>query len=588
MPTFNPALVPTVAPGNLFTSLTTDDTLNVRWLTAVDPVFFEALNRPLADTVLRQLVLAKSLDTLSTSIGHQAIFPFLIQAKVENDTAEADLPNGWIWDLHFSTPNKWENFRLAKIKRLSGVNGTGTDDYTGVLRLIFTANQEGSPAVEVSLFSADYMIDSTLTYQRLRLTVVTSAEESVVISAGESETIEGFITFRTLSTADPIVEAFYELVAPPANPTDTDGDGYYDTPAVYEIVDTVAGGTGVSNDFATTGVSHGTGMLVDSTNNTMPQLDSDIQSWINAFNYPFDADANRQSAGASGITIPVGLFREFDITAPAGDEPTDDTSGTYFPVWISRIELIGTANDTARLWFSTHNVTDEAPSLTPIEFARLDLQSTMSDGQIIEITPTDDLKLHIGSDDNLFQQHFGRGHVVLSSVWDGTSAAVQDFFDALALVVDGEVTYTQSATRLSSYAVSRVPKYVPTIGQNQALEGTTSLRTTAIPPSKDNLYVVEADQGQGDSVDLEADTDIAPHAAIDRYGYNGSLCHRMIRLCIDGTKLPTGTESGAGTFYEDEVLPRLRLLLGRDPQFGDIWYDGTRFFFYNGNAWQSS
>ena len=221
MPTFNPALVPTVAPGNLFTTLTTDDTLNIRWLTSVDPAFYEALNRPLSDSVLRQLILAKSLDSLSVSIGHQAIFPFLIQAKVESATDEADLPDGWIWDLHFSTPTKWENFRLAKIKRLSGTNGTGTDDYGGVLRLIFTANQESSTAVEVALFSADFTIDSTLTYQRLRLTIVTTAEEATVISAGESETIEGFITFRTLSTADPIVEAFYEIVAPPANPTAT-------------------------------------------------------------------------------------------------------------------------------------------------------------------------------------------------------------------------------------------------------------------------------------------------------------------------------------------------------------------------------
>ena len=233
-------------------------------------------------------------------------------------------------------------------------------------------------------------------------------------------------------------------------------------------------------------------------------------------------------------------------------------------------------------------MTDEAPSLTPIEFARLDLTQTMTTGQIVEIAPIDDLLLHVGADDNLYQQHFGRGHVNLSSVWGGTSAVVDDFFAALALVVDGEVSFTQSATRLSSYSISRVPKYTPTIGQSQALKGTTSLRDTPLTPSSSNLYVTEQDQGQGDAVDLEADTDINPSAAIERYGYNGSLAHRMIRLCIDGTKLPTGTETGAGTFYEDEVLPRLRILLGRDPQFGDTWFDGTRFFIYNGDTWQSS
>ena len=38
MPTINPSLVPTIAPGNLFQALTTDSTLNVRWITPTDPV----------------------------------------------------------------------------------------------------------------------------------------------------------------------------------------------------------------------------------------------------------------------------------------------------------------------------------------------------------------------------------------------------------------------------------------------------------------------------------------------------------------------------------------------------------------------
>ena len=190
--------------------------------------------------------------------------------------------------------------------------------------------------------------------------------------------------------------------------------------------------------------------------------------------------------------------------------------------------------------------------------------------------------------DDLFNQHFGRGHVVLSSLWGGTSSIVDDFFDAFALVVDGEIDFTLSSTRVGSFAISRTPKYTPTMGQNQAMEGSTSRRIVPIPPSVDNLFVTEQDQGLGDAVDLESGTNINPYNGIDRYGYTGSLCHRIIRLCVDGTKLPTGTDVNAATFYNDEILPRLILLLGRAPQYGDYWYDGTRLFFNSGDQWQSS
>jgi len=64
MPEINPALVPTIDPGNIFSRFTTDDTLNVRWLVPGDPVLFEAINRPMADIVLRQLIIAKALDII--------------------------------------------------------------------------------------------------------------------------------------------------------------------------------------------------------------------------------------------------------------------------------------------------------------------------------------------------------------------------------------------------------------------------------------------------------------------------------------------------------------------------------------------
>jgi hypothetical protein len=567
----NPSLVPTIAPGNLFAAFTEDSTLNVRWLTPTDPVLYSVLNRPLADVVLRQLVLAKTLDNLSISIGHEAMFPFLIQAQVAG-TSNADLPAGWIWDLHMTAPSKWENFRLAKIKRLDGTQ-VGTGGYTGTLRLIFTASIAGS-TIEVAIFYADYLMDSALTYQRARLTVCTTAEEPISIDPGEKETVSGFITLRTLPQDEPLVQAFYNVIPPGTSVM------------VYDMVDAPAGGTAVLNDYSALGLHHGTGLLVDSTENALPASDSNIQSWIDAFNYPFDANANRTSSGTVSIQIPIGLFREFNIPAPAGDEPSGDTSGTYFPVWISRIEPVGTANNQLRLYFATHNVTDTSPSMDAIEFARLDLLRSMVSGELVVIEPLNNLELQTGSDSAIYNQHFGRGHVVLSSVWSSTSADVDAFFDAFAMLVGQDIEFTQSSTRISSFGISRVPKYTPTIGQGRALVGTTSNLASPIPPSEDNRFVVEQDQGLGNSVDLEAS--LSPILGVNRYGYDGALAHKIVQLCIDYTKLPSGTETGTGTFYEDNILPRLTILLGRPPQFGDFWYQGTELLFFNGNSWQTA
>lgn len=575
-------MIPTKTPGSLFNDLTGNDaSLNVRWLVANDPVFFEVLNRPLTDIVVRQLVIAKALDTLQVRLGHQTLFPFLVQPLVASGTEQVDVPIGWIWDFHASLPKKWENLRLAKIKRMAGTNGD-TDGYTGVLRLIFTASTISS-STEVAIFQVDYEIDSNLTFQPARLTVVESPEESTVISAGESETVAGFIMFKTMDTSDETVQDFLDLLALPSDQTDADADNLFDNPAIYEIVDSGIGGPAVTDDFALLAMSHGTGLLTDSAFNAIPELDSDVQSWVTAFNYPFDVNANLLSTG--GITIPSGLFREFNLAVPAGDQPTGDTSGTYYPVWISRIERIGTGSNQLRVYFATYNVTDTetggSPSTTPIEFASLDLLRSYGDGDIVAITPLTDLLLQ---DSDEYQQHFGRGHVVLSSLWDRTTNEVDDFFDAFDDVLDdpADTDYTLSSTRISSFGLSRVPKYIPTIGQSRAMVGSTARRDTPIPPSDENRFVTELDQGLGNTVDLEAESGITPNDAIDRYGYTGSLCHKVIKLVVDGTAV----DSNNATFYEDEILPRLRVLLGRDPQFGDWMYNGVRIMFFNGDTWQ--
>jgi len=568
--------VPSKAPGTIFSSFVGGDpSLNIRWLTAADPCFYEALNRPLADIAVRQLVVAKAVDKLQLSLGKDNLFPFLVDPVVVSGTQQDNLPVKWIWDLHASLPKKWRNLRLAKIKRLSGTNSL-TSGYVGALRLIFTASVQGSN-VEVSIFSADYKIDSPLTYQTQKLTIITSEEENNNINPGESETVTGHITFRTLDINDQDVTDFLDMLAPPVDTSNS--DGVYDNPSVYEIADSVAGGTAVTEDFNVTSISHGTGMLLDSAWNAIPSLDSDTQSWVLAFNYPFDTNANLTSV--DNIKVPQGLFSEFNIVAPAGDNPSGNGSGLFFPVWINRIERIGSGSSTLRFYFSTYNVTDANPGTTPIEFAKMDLLRSYGAGEIVEITPFINLKLN---NDQLFDQHFGRGHAVLSSLWDGSSTVVDDFFDAFATIITtpSDTEFSRSSTRLSAFGISRVPKFTPTKGQSQALQGSSSRLTVPKHPSAGNRYVTEQDQGLGNQIDLEAIDGITPNASIDRYGFTGALVHPIIRLNVSADNLGDNPAT-----YEEEILPRLRVLLGgRDPQFGDFWYNGTRLMFNNGDSWQ--
>jgi len=578
MPTIDPALIPTISPGSLFERLTTDTTLNIRFLVADDPAFYEALNRPHVDLAVRQLIIAKTLDAVNLRLGHQALFPFLIPAMVASGTTLFDLPASWMWDMHVSLPKKWETIRLAKIKRVSGVNGTTGPDFTGVLRLVFTGQETGS-ATEVAIFQADYTIDSDLTYQLYPIDIPSATEESVVLNPGESETVAGFIYFRTLDNTDTDVQAFLTAMAPPIAGTDADSDGEFDTPAEYEIVDTPAGGSAIGDDYSLSAVSHGTGLLVASATNPIPALDSDAATWLAAFNYPFGEDATRASTSPSGITIPPALFKEFSIIAPSSDEPTGDVSGTFNPVWVNRIVRDDASSDTLTFHFATYNLTS-SPSTVPIEFATLTLERDWATGRVVSIVPANDLQTTTTASEADFLQEFGRGHVVLSNLWDGTTTTVDDFFDAFIAILDEppDATFVKEATRLSSFAISRVPRYTPTAGQAAALLGS---RAGTSDPDSDNRYVVEADQGDGDEIDFSTSTDLAEdkreNPDIERLGYTGALAHRIVRLIVDS--------SGTSHDYTTDILPRLQILLGRDPDFGDYWWDGTRLKFFNGDAW---
>lgn len=569
MVTINPDLVPSIAPGSLFSRFTTDTSINIRWLLPVDPASAPVLNRPLGDIALRQLILAKTVDNLNLRLSHQARFPFLVQPQVNNGTQNVDVPPSWIWDMQVSLPKKWENVRLAKIKRISGNNpGTGVTEYTGILRLVFTAQEVGS-TTEVAIFQVDYNISNDLTFQQsVQVSVPTVSDEPLVLPQSESETVGGFITFRTLPTDDAGVQAFLNVLAPTM--PDTDSNGIYLSPTVVELNDSLPGGAGVTNDFDFVAVSHGSGLLTLSATNPIPSIDSTVTTWINTFNYPFDSTATLQASSATGVVIPTGLFKEFNILAPASDEPTGDVSGDYFPVYVNRIERLDPTADNLRFYFATFNV--DSPSIVPVEFATLDINRTMAAGRIIPITPNKTL-FPTKADDSNWQQGFGQGHVVLSDLWS-VGSTVSDFFDSFQSIIDdpAQAIFTKEATRISSYGVSRASKNTPTAGQTAALRGS---KAGVSDPSSANRFVVEGDQGKGTQVDLVGLHGENPD--IERYGWTGSLTHRVVSLVMNS--------GGDDHDYDTDVLPRLRSLYGRDPGFGDFWWDGTRLKFHNGDTW---
>lgn len=580
MPTIPSNKIPLIQPGQLFSSLTSD-TYQVRWLTMDDPVYYEALNRPHADITVRQLILARSLDQISLRLSHQSLFPFLVQPQVVNGTTYANLPLSWIWDHHVSMPSKWENVRLGRIKRVSGSNTAGSagDEYTGTLRLVFLGNEEGS-TTEVALFQVDYDIDSTLSYQRSRLSIPTVTEESNPVDTSEAETIDGFITFATQDTTDTTVMDFLDNVPPPIDTTDGDSDGEFDTPAIYQIADAEAGGEGVSNDFTLVGMAHGTGLLVDSAFNALTPVDSTALNIVTSLNYPFDSSTTVQSSSHPGIVVPAGMFAEFDVVVPSPDEPSNDTSGTTQPVWMSKIVRDDTASETNTIQIRLATYAVDVASTAALEFAQLTLDPTMSPGDIVAIEPIENL-FSTQSGEADWMQGFGEGHVTLSTKWGTTSGEIDSFFETIGAVTDNppEVLFAQATGRISSWATSRVPSTIPTAGQSEALAG--SLGTT-LPPSDTNPYVVEGDQGAGTQVDFDSTSELSDslrnNPDIERYGYTGSLAHRMVILKVDST--------GENHDYATDILPRLRILLGRDPDYFDFWFDGTVLKFYiPGTGW---
>jgi len=524
------------------------------------------------DITLRQLILAKAMDNLELQLSHMSLFPFLIPPKIVVGTTEYDLPIAWIWDMHESMPSKWQYVRLMKIMRISGDNGTtGTDTPTGSLRFVFSGQLVGS-TTEVALFYADYRIDSNLTYQYVSTSICTDYEYPSHIDASEAATVAGHMVFRTLDLSDTTYLDFIRLLEPPTDTTDSNSDGIYDNPTSYYLADSQAGGS-ADDDYMVPALPHGTGILVVSAFNVVPPSDSDFNLWLSANNYPFRLDASRTST--DGITIPKALFREFNIVVPSPDEPTGDLSKLNSPVWISSIERLDDLAIQLKFVFSTYSTPlSGVPSI--IEFATMTLDRTYVAGRVVKIEPLIDL---FEKNDLTFQQGFGSGYVVLSSLWGATTAEVTSFFDAfLPLVtIPPETIFAKASAILSSYSVSRVPKYTPTIGQSQAAQGTGSTFKVQKNPSSANRFVVELDTGLGDEVDFSAVAGFTENTDIENKGYKATSVRKLVRLVVDS--------NGDNHDYVIDVLPRLTYLFGRAPIFGDMWFDGTYFKLYSGDAW---
>jgi hypothetical protein len=381
------------------------------------------------------------------------------------------------------------------------------------------------------------------------------------VAAAEVATIGGSIIFKTADVTDTEVDAFLDLVTP-------------GTPGMYEIADSV-GGTG-SESFQIASMEYGTGLITSGGYNAMTDLGSDPANWLEAFNYPFDITVTQMSSDDLTKVISKGMFSDFDICAPTSDQPTGDVTGEFFPVWISKIEKIADAPGTLVLYFSTYSI--QQPG-TAVEFATMTLLDTYVAGRIVEITPEDHLYTQQTGTDATWFQEFGRGHAQLSGSWGAAGGGFATFFTQFPSIagLDTVFDFSLTHTRVSSFGLSRVPQYSPTAGQADALTGTSARLTTPAHPADANRYVTELDEGAGNSIDLDLAIG-SSNSAIAQFGNAATRSHKLIKLIIDTTEEDD-------TLYVDEILPRLTILLGRAPIFGDQWYNGTRFLWHNGDSW---
>lgn len=569
MPSISPSLIPLVSAGSLFPALTENNTLAIRWLTPSDPHFFDVYNRPMADITVRQLILAKSVDQLGLRISARNNFPFLNSATVDVSTSIMTLPISWIWDMHVTVKDSYENLRLAYLQRFAGSNDATNNDFSGIIRFVFAGNLVGSTN-EVGLFYVDYQINNTLTYQIKTIRPVTVSEHPNPLPSEEEGSIAGFIVFRTVDTDE--YSDFFISLAPPDITNVTDSLG---TPITYEITDTPAGGASQSGDFSYSAVLHGSGLIVPSAYNVVPPIGATESTVLSALNYPWAKNANLVSSDLL-VTIPSLLFSQFMITAPMGDRSSNIELN--FPVVLNRIRRLDSNANSIQFVLSTNSTIIGDSSSTMIEFAVFTLERTMDAGTVVEITPLRNLRNISDSLNKNFSQNFGSGYVVLSQEWQ-INSAIGDFFDSFKTINDEPADRFFEA-EIGDFAIHRTPFNIPTIGEAQALAGSSSRRSTPIHPSNDNRFVTELDQGLGDKVDFRSLPSFSDNSDIDPIAYKGSLLTRSFILKIN-------TANEVGYDYENDILPRIVHLLGRNPIHGDEWFDGTTFKKYDqlSDAW---
>jgi hypothetical protein len=535
MPSVDPNLVPAVNPGSVFFTLTTNATLSVRWVEARDPHYFDTYNRPMADLLLRQLIIAKSLDQV-----------------------------GDVWGCSATCSNP--GLRLIQVLR-NGTNDSTTSEFTGTMRLVFGGVRDGGSEL-TAVYYADYTIDSSLSFQIVPVIDATESKTlySPVVDATEHELTTGYLVFRTL---DHVVEnTFFSSVAPAVTSNEW---------VVYEVTDTPAGGATVDGDFSFASVEHGTGVLVPSAYNLIPPVGVDEAAVLGAVNYPWRVGTNLTSINSTtgnNVTILSGLFGQFMIQAPYGDRDCQ-TNEDNFPVICTRIRRLDEQANNLQFFFSTYNAIVGSTSSQLIDFATLTLNRNGSRGDLIEIVPQNNLLNNSDPEWQNFHQEFGSGFVILSGLWD-SNVVIDDFFNSFLDILDEPADRNFEAV-LNEFAVHRTPRTVQTVGQALAAQGSTARRHIPIHPSDSNRNVMEADQGEGDTIDfLQEGFDENPD--ICNTGQTGSLAHRIVTLKINSSNDTNFT-------YEDDILPRLKRLLGRDPIFGDEWYDGTVFKKFNGETW---
>ncbi len=253
MPTFNASLIPTFVAGTVFDRFLNDQSINIRWLTANDPVFFEAVNRPIADVLLRQLIIAKTLDTLNSRIGYSALFPFLLTPQISRGVLVTTVPTRLFWDMKVTLSDRWSNLRLARVTRVSGSN---TGSYTGTIRFLFSADDAESTNAETGLFFVDYAIDSGLTYQIVN-TQTASGGVTSPLPDSNGESFSGTVVFKTADSTDITFSTFYDFVAPGSTK--------------YEVVDTEGSEAEI---FDALPFTHGKGLLVPAAYNLTPSAGS--------------------------------------------------------------------------------------------------------------------------------------------------------------------------------------------------------------------------------------------------------------------------------------------------------------------------